>query len=180
MPKSITSGSKERTPGQQANITGAWFAAEVARFIEGCGFQAEVAYQTEMRRRDNKRIVLSVFIRPCPLFPSGLGIDATDQQGAGSGADKIHGKVYHICTGWTCPGVMIIEGDNRDITPARQWAKERVGDDWLNPKHGDSKNLLGVFTLKEFKLWLIDAKTSEKVKPAVFEPEFAYEQATLL
>jgi hypothetical protein len=153
-----------RTPGKQANITGARFGSEVARFIESCGFRADTQYQSGMVRQDRKRIVLNVFLQPCKLFPKGLGVDATDQQGAGSGADKLFGKVFHICTAWSCPGVLIVEGDNRDITPTRAWAKKMVGTQWLIPSFGDDRNLLGVFTLSEFKLWLMECKTSGKVK----------------
>jgi hypothetical protein len=171
---------ESRSAGEQANITGDRFSGEVARFVESCGFIAETRYQTQMRRRDGKRIDLNIYLRPCPLFPKGLGIDATDQKNAGSGADKLHGKIYHICTAWTCPGILIIEGDNRDVTPTRAWAKEMVGKRWLMPDHGDDKNLLGVFTLPEFKLWLMSCKTTGTVKPYVMEPEFGYEQATFL
>ncbi len=170
----------DRSPGKQANITGERFSGEVARFVESCGFVAETQYRSEMRRKDGKRIDLNVYLRPCPLFPKGLGIDATDQKGAGSGADKLFGKVYHVATAWTCPGVLIVEGDNRDVTPTRAWAKEMVGKRWLDHAHGNDQNLLGVFTLAEFKLWLMDCKTTGKVKPFVVEPEFAYEQVAFL
>lgn len=144
--------------GTKNNLEGLGNANTLLGFAQKLGFKGAVKKSFPNMGFYGGDAQIAVFLEPCSIFPKGLGIDLMSQDASGTGANKIPYKIISIQTGWQFPGVLVVEGSGRGLQRPSNWARSLVGKQWLRDDSIFGKvnhdNLLGSFTLSEFRTWL--------------------------
>ena len=144
------------TQGTRSNLTGLALENMIKSYCQYYGLVANSRFDFGRKNLfGNSTMRVPIYASPCSAFPLGLGIECMAQPGNGSATWKIPGKVWNIVECYPFPGAIVLWGDSPEMMAARDWAKNQIMRDWHT--NGRSGNLLGVFTPKEFRVWLRDS-----------------------